>query len=68
LALALNPDGIDPNYFLGELMFEKDDYAQSMRFLEKALAAPARPDRPLADAGGRGEIEALMARVRSKQG
>jgi tetratricopeptide (TPR) repeat protein len=67
-ALAMNPDGIDPNFFLGELMYEKGDYAQSLKFLEKALAAPARPDRPLADSGRRGEIQALMAKVRSKQG
>lgn len=67
-ALAMNPDGIDPNFFLGELLYEKGEYAQSLKFLEKALAAPARPDRPLADSGRRGEIQALMARVRSKLG
>jgi tetratricopeptide (TPR) repeat protein len=67
-ALALNPEGIDPNYFYGELLFESGDYAQSMRYLQKALAAPARPDRPVADAGRKGEITALMARVRAKQG
>lgn len=65
-ALALNPDGIDPNYFYGELLFEDGEYAQSLRFLQKALAAPARPDRPVADAGRRGEINALIARVRAK--
>ena len=65
-ALALNPDGIDPNYFYGELLFEGGEYAQSLGYLQKALAAPARPDRPLADSGRRGEIEALMARVRVK--
>ena len=67
-ALAMNPDGIDPNYFLGELMYEKGDYAQAIQFLQKALAAPPRPDRPLADSGRRGEIEALMGKVRAKQG
>jgi tetratricopeptide (TPR) repeat protein len=65
-ALALNPDGIDPNYFLGELMFEEGDYTQSLKYLQKALAAPARPDRPLADSGRRGEINALIARVRAR--
>ena len=67
-SLAMNPDGIDPNFFLGELMYEKGDYAQSLKFLEKALAAPARPDRPLADSGRRAEIQALMAKAHSKQG
>jgi tetratricopeptide (TPR) repeat protein len=67
-ALALNPDGIDPNYFFGELMFERGDYAQSLTYLQKALAAPSRPDRPIADAGRRSEISALIAKVRAKQG
>ncbi len=67
-ALALNPDGIDPNYFYGELMFEEGDYAQALRYLRKAVAAPLRPERPLADSGRRGEINALIARARAKQG
>lgn len=67
-ALALNPNGIDPNYFYGELLFERGDYAQSMRYLEKALAAPARAERPIADSGRRAEVSALMARVKAKMG
>jgi tetratricopeptide (TPR) repeat protein len=67
-ALALNPEGIDPNYFFGELLYEKGDYAQSLAYLQKALAAPSRPDRPIADSGRRGEISALIAKVRAKQG
>jgi tetratricopeptide (TPR) repeat protein len=65
-ALALNPDGIDPNYFIGELLFEDGNYALAIQHLQKALAAPARPDRPLADAGRRAEINTLLAKVRSK--
>jgi tetratricopeptide (TPR) repeat protein len=67
-ALALNPEGIDPNYFLGELMYEQGDYAQSLAYLQKALAAPSRPDRPVADAGRRSEISALLTKVRAKRG
>ena len=65
-ALALNPDGMDPNYFLGELLFEQGEYARSLQHLQKALAAPPRPDRPVADAGRRAEIDMLVAKVRSK--
>jgi tetratricopeptide (TPR) repeat protein len=65
-ALELNPDGIDPNYFFGELLFENGDYTQSLRYLQKALAAPSRPDRPLADSGRRNEVNALIAKVRTK--
>jgi tetratricopeptide (TPR) repeat protein len=65
-ALAVNPEGMDANYFLGEWLYEQGKYAQSLQHLQKALAAPPRPERPVADAGRRAEISALMARVRTK--
>lgn len=65
-ALALNPDGIDPNFFYGELLFENGDYSRSLQYLQKAQAAPKRPDRPLADSGRRAEIDALIEKVRAK--
>lgn len=65
-ALAINPDGMDPNYFIGELLFEEGDYSRSIQHLEKALSAPPRADRPVADAGRRAEIDVLMAKVRTK--
>jgi tetratricopeptide (TPR) repeat protein len=67
-ALAVNPQGIDPNFFYAEFLFETGEYAESMRYLQKAMAAPARPDRPLADSGRRREIDALMTRVKARQG
>ena len=65
-ALAFNPDGMDPNYFIGELLYEEGKYSSSLQHLQKALAAPPRPDRPIADAGRRAEIDTLLAKVRSK--
>jgi tetratricopeptide (TPR) repeat protein len=65
-ALALNPDGIDPNYFYGELLFEQDDYAQALDHLQKALRAPDRAGRELADQGRRSEIRDLMAKIQTK--
>ena len=62
-ALALNPDGIDPNYFLGDYLYRQRDFAGARAALERALKAPARPDRPLADEGRRREIEALLAKL-----
>jgi tetratricopeptide (TPR) repeat protein len=64
--LALNPDGMDPNYFIGEFLYEQGKYSRSLQHLQKALAAPPRPDRPLADAGRRAEINTLVAKVRMK--
>ena len=63
-ALALNPDGIDPNYFMGDFLYRKGDYAAARQVLNKALKAPARPGRALADQGRRKEIESLLAAMR----
>jgi tetratricopeptide (TPR) repeat protein len=65
-ALAENPDGIDPNFFYGEFLFEEGDYTHALEYLQKARQAAPRPDRPLADSGRRGEIDALITRVRAK--
>ncbi len=67
-AIAMNPDGIDPNYFYGEFLYEEKDYEAARRALEHALEAPARSDRTLADQGRREEIRELLARVEEKAG
>jgi tetratricopeptide (TPR) repeat protein len=65
-ALAINPDGIDPNYFYGEFLFEEKDYDAARQALLKARQAPARPERALADAGRKREIDELLAKVEAK--
>ena len=62
-ALAANPAGIDPNYFLGDYLYRQRDFDGARKALERALKAPARPDRPLADEGRRKEIQELMAKL-----
>ena len=62
-SLAVNPDGIDPNFFYGEYLIDQDRVAEGRRYLEKALAAPARPGREVADQGRRQEIRALLAKT-----
>lgn len=65
-SLAINPDGIDPNYFMGEFLFEEGDYAGSLTHLRRAQAAPDRAGRELADSGRRQEIARLMEQVTQK--
>lgn len=65
-ALDANPDGIDPNYFYGEFLFEEKEYTAARKVLLKAQHAPKRPDRPLADQGRQEEIAALLAKVNKK--
>lgn len=64
--LAINPDGIDANYFYGDYLFRKGDYAQATQVLNKALQAPPRPGRALADEGRRKEIEQLLDKIGAK--
>ena len=65
-ALEINPDGIDPNYFYGEFLYEQGEYAQALQYLDKAAKAPSRPGRESADKGRRAEIATLAANARKK--
>jgi len=67
-ALAVNPDGIDPNYFYGDFMLEEGKPAEAVKYFEKALAAPARPSRPLADKGRKDEIAAKLSEAKGRLG
>ncbi len=62
-ALTLNPDGIDPNYFLGDYLYRQRDFDGARLALERALKAPPRPDRPLADEGRRTEVKQILAKL-----
>jgi tetratricopeptide (TPR) repeat protein len=64
-ALALNPQGIDPNFFYGEYLVETKHADEAMPYLEKALQAPPRPGRQIADSGRREEARALMTKIKS---
>jgi tetratricopeptide (TPR) repeat protein len=64
--LQTNPDGIDPNYFYGDFLQQQGDMKGAAAALEKALAAPARPGREVADQGRRKEAAALLTKVRAK--
>jgi len=67
-AVALNPNGIDANFFYGDFLYERGDYDAARQVLERALKAEDRPDRPIADAGRREEIQALLAKIDAKGG
>jgi tetratricopeptide (TPR) repeat protein len=64
-ALALNPNGIDPNFFYAEYLVETKKADEAVPYLEKALNAPPRPGRQIADAGRREEVRALLAKIKS---
>jgi tetratricopeptide (TPR) repeat protein len=59
-SLAINPEGIDANYFFGDFLAEQDEPQRARVYLEKVLAAPARPGREVADDGRRAEARARL--------
>ena len=65
-ALSLNPNGIDSNFFYGDFLLQDGRYDEAKAYLERALQAPARPGRELADAGRMQEIKAALAQVQEK--
>ena len=64
-ALALNPAGIDPNFFYGEYLAETKHADEAVSYLERALQAPPRPGRHIADTGRREEVRALLAKLKT---
>jgi tetratricopeptide (TPR) repeat protein len=64
--VALSPNGLDSNFFYGDFLFQQGEYAKAEQVLNRALLAPAHPDRPVWDAGRRAEINALMKKIREK--
>lgn len=66
-ALQIHPTSIDANYFYAEFLAEeKHDYRQALTYIERAEKAPARPERPLADAGRHADLRALRTQVEAK--
>lgn len=64
-ALAINPQGIDANFFYAEYLAETGHENEAVAYLERALQAPPRPGRQIADTGRREEARALLARIKS---
>jgi cytochrome c-type biogenesis protein CcmH/NrfG len=63
-ALEVDPAGIDPNYFYADYLVETGHAADAVPYLERALKAPPRPGREIADAGRRDEATQLLAKAR----
>lgn len=62
-ALALDPDGLDANYFYGDFMLDQGNKPAARGYLQKALRAPHDASRPVWDAGRRREVKALLAQA-----
>ena len=65
--LELNPDGIDSNYFYGDFLYKTGDLANAEKVLKKALQAPPREGREIADEGRKKEINDLLKKIANKK-
>ncbi len=65
-AIAINPTGIDSNYFYADYLKSEKRYKEAATYFLKAQTAPKRPDRPLADAGRQKEIAQALLVVEKK--
>ncbi|WP_296950474.1 tetratricopeptide repeat protein [uncultured Massilia sp.] len=65
--LAVDPASIDANYFYGDYLFRNGKYDEAETYLRKALQAPPRAGRKLADEGRRKEIDALLEKIAAKR-
>lgn len=62
-ALAINPDGIDPNYFYGDFQLDQGNKPLAKQYLQKALQAAPRPGREIADSGRRSDIQRDLSKL-----
>jgi len=61
--LKLTPDGIDSNYFYAQFLINQKKPAQALEYYRKALNAPPRDGRAVADEGRRKQIETAIAAI-----
>ena len=62
-ALAINPQGLDINYFFAEYLVDQGNDALALEHIERALQAAPMADRPLADQGRRQQVLKLRAEL-----
>ena len=65
-AVEIDPDGLEPNFFYGEFLYEEGEYAEALKYLTIALAAPNRKNRELADAERKTVLQKLLAKVKQE--
>jgi len=62
-AIAINPDGIDSNYFYADFLMAKKRNQEAATYFRKAQNAAPRLNRPLADSGRQKEIATALESI-----
>lgn len=61
--LAVNPNGIDPNYFYADFLIQNNRKDEAKKYLNTAKKAKSRQGREVADRGRREEVMALIQKI-----
>jgi len=67
LALEINPEGIDTNYFYGDYLLAINQIGQAQKYFEKAVSAPSRKEQPFADNMLKNEPKLALANTKNRK-
>ncbi len=65
-AIAMAPDDMDANYFMGDYWLHRKQYKKALPYFQKVLSLPDVPDRPIYSAGRKAEAAKKLALVKKK--
>jgi len=65
-AIAMAPDDMDANYFMGDYWLDQKEYKKALPYFAKVLSLQDVPDRPIYSAGRKAEAVAKLTRVKKK--
>ncbi len=65
-AIAVAPDDMDANYFMGDYWMEQKEYKKAVPYLQKVLDLPAVASRPVYSAGRKAQAAAKLAEAKKR--
>ena len=67
MALKINPDGIDANYFYGEFLVSQGHHEPAAKYFKKAIKAPVRSEQLFADSRLKGEARLGLKNITTRK-
>jgi len=61
--LSISPGGLDANYFMGKFLLRQKKYREAARYFQRALVAPPRPGRMIADTGRKSDARRILEEI-----
>lgn len=66
-ALAINPNGIDGNYFYADYLQANNRQEEAQQYFEKAMSAPSRPEQLFADSKLKEQVKMALANAKNRK-